>query len=359
MCWWTQCLYTTESQGNHIVLEIYSTTVCNSAWSMSQTLYSYYYILYTKHWSANLNVQSLMLTLFTSMNCTVRGQPTKSTPEMLTSRAPFQKVRKPTASVSFTASPGWDMLSPHLTTGRRLLLGWLEMATLAALTTTPEEMTCTPGSRYNWTVQLWRGSRSRNASSRDPGVGFTRIGGLAVEQDDVPPAPCRTCKPTNQNKVKCTRTKESFSFAIKPFASCHKINGCHNSCDYLYYKVNGTDMKLLGCLESLPLFLMVAIILIKNAEWQSCEGKSDCATLLPPQKYTRLWVQIFHWALFFTFISPSYSPFFLFTSLPHACVHKHKHAHTMHRTLHKITTTYNHHHHTVQVAKCAHVHVCT
>ena len=41
-------------------------------------------------------------------------------------------------------------------------------------------------------------------------------------------------------------------------------------------------MRLLWCLESLPRFLMVAIILIKNAEWQRNEGKSDCATLLPP-----------------------------------------------------------------------------
>lgn len=97
-----------------------------------------------------------MLTLFTSMNCTVRGQPSKSTPEMFTSRAPFQKVRKPTFSVSFTDLPGWDMLSPHLTTGRSVLFGWLEMATLAALTATPEEMTCTPESRYNRTVQFTR-----------------------------------------------------------------------------------------------------------------------------------------------------------------------------------------------------------
>ena len=97
-----------------------------------------------------------MLTLSTSMNCTVRGQPSKSTPEMLTSRAPFQKVRKPTSSVTFTDLPGWDMLSPHLTTGRSVLFGWLERATLVALTATPEEMTCTPESRYNRKVQLPR-----------------------------------------------------------------------------------------------------------------------------------------------------------------------------------------------------------
>ena len=45
--------------------------------------------------------------------------------------------------------------------------------------------------------------------------------------------------------------------------------------------MNGTDLKLLWCLESLPLFLMVAIILINNAESQKYERKSDCDTLLP------------------------------------------------------------------------------
>ena len=41
----------------------------------------------------------------------------------------------------------------------------------------------------------------------------------------------------------------------------------------------------------------------------------------------------------------------------HARTHTHTHRYT-HRTLHKVTSTCNHHP-TVQVAKCAPVHVCT
>ena len=46
--------------------------------------------------------------------------------------------------------------------------------------------------------------------------------------------------------------------------------------------MHSTDMKLLWCLESLPLVLIVAITLINNAELQSYEGKSGYDTLLPP-----------------------------------------------------------------------------
>ena len=69
-------------------------------------------------------------------------------------------------------------------------------------------------------------------------------------------------------------------------------------------------------------------------------GSTDCHTdqQVPPQNtnthtYTALTIDILH--------SASHPP-------PHT-----------QRTLHKITTTYNNHHHTVQVAKRAHVQVCT
>ena len=162
-----------------------------------------------------------MLTLSTSMNCTVRGQPSNSTPEMLTSRAPFQKVRKPMSSVSFTDSPGWDMLPPHLTKGRSVLFGWLERATIAALTATPEEMTCTPGSRYNRTVQLPRGSRPRSVSSRDPaGVGCTDICDSAGRQADVP---CESFIRNWRQTNKYTRTRQGLSCAIAVSLVSHNV----------------------------------------------------------------------------------------------------------------------------------------
>ena len=122
--------------------------------------------------------------------------------------------------------------------------------------------------------------------------------------------------------------------------------------------MGGTDLKLLWCLESRPIFLNVAIILINNAEWQRYEGISDCDTLLPPISTNyhlgsstgpstvapQAWDYGFESIVgtLFSMLTFPYSSLFLSCSLV-LCTHTGEQAHT--HIMHTRTCTHAHHHH--------------